>query len=235
MFGTKVIDCFTTNAMAYKYASIAPAHKFMPDWWRELPKPKNEGFAPQSNMKLCRGFIDHYKNSFIIPMWSDLDIGVGPKGTGGWRYQYADEGSSLVTHDPAQWGGLRDPRDIFHAKLTSPWHIRAKDDTRFIQMAPTYNLPASLRGMEFMPGNIEFKHQTATHMILLFDRPDGDQEIVYKLPLGMPIAHFIPLTEKKVKIKTHLVDEKEMRKIEITRVGFIDSYGKVKKCPFNFG
>jgi hypothetical protein len=204
MFGKKVVDCFTSNPMAFKHASIDSANKFLPDWWRQLPKPKDDGFAPGSNMKLCRGFIDHYKNSFIIPMWSDLDIEVGPKGSGEWRYQFADEASELITHEPEQWGGLRNPSDIFHAKIMSPWHLRSKDSTMFMQTAPTYNIPVQLRGMEIMPGTIEFKQQSATHVIAMFDRP------------------------------THLISREELSRIETTRVSFVNSYGKVKKCPFNF-
>ena len=52
-----------------------------------------------------------------------------------------------------------------------------------------------------------------------------------------PLVHLIPLTEKKVVVKNHIVSNQEYRQIQnkYKKVFFTNNYKKIKKCPFHKG
>jgi hypothetical protein len=92
-----VIDCYTDNPHAFEYAKPSKATEFLPKWWKSLPK---DGHA---NMSRCAGFIDLYRKSYVLPMWSDFDVWFNPDGSYNW--QYADLRSEAQVHDQAQYTG----------------------------------------------------------------------------------------------------------------------------------
>lgn len=99
------------SAINYTDNSILPAKKFIPDWYKKIPKNKNEnqivydnekGFAP--SVKLCLPFLDAFSSGYMIKLPYDLYIKnnngapflVGPSGIPdnqlpGWRESIAHE------------------------------------------------------------------------------------------------------------------------------------------------
>jgi hypothetical protein len=70
-----------------------------------------------------------------------------------------------------------------------------------------------------------------------------DDERIIELRAGEPAAMIIPLTERTLKIKTHLVSPQELNNMNPKPITFNHHYQFVKKamdkkeakCPFGFG
>lgn len=242
-----VVDCFTSNIDAHDSFPIQPANKFYPNWWKRLPNSfpveTNNGVQFENKtMRSCYGLINHYKQGFILPLWSDLIIQTQADGLGNsYSYQYADQRSEIGVHPVDQMG--KEFNSLVHVKLVSPWRIREKTGIEFIYMEPTWNQPGDLLTMSTPPGAIEYKYQHTSSVNMFLEK--GRK---YMFSAGRPMAHLIPLTEKELDLRCHLVSPLDLDK-DIRRVMhqgfpfFTDAYVQRKKrkialeepkCPFSF-
>lgn len=243
-----VVDCFTVNVDAHDTFPIQPANRFYPAWWKRLPNSypveTNHGVPiEQKTMKSCYGLLNHYKHGFILPLWSDLVVQTQADGLGNsYSYQYADNRSEIGVHPIDQMG--KEFNSLVHVKLVSPWRIREKTGIEFIYMEPTWNYPGDLLTMSTPPGTIEYKYQHTSSVNMFLEK--GRK---YAFSAGRPMAHIIPLTDKEVELKCHLVSPAETDS-SIRRVMhhgfpfFNDGYPQKKKrqmalekdskCPFSF-
>lgn len=234
------LDCFTSNIAVYEMAKIEPAIKFTPNWWRSLPNsyPSVWGEHPyfrDGTLKKCSGFLDLYKSGFILPMWCDLAIDVGPIGTDEFRYQYSNFESSAAVHPSGQRGAFCNEQNYQHLKLTSPWHLVCKNNINWIFMDVVWN-DINLSPYRVLTGVVNYKFIDGTHINIILKREEKTKHVF--IPYKTPLVHLIPMTEKKVKIKTHLVDsyelEKKKTKSKILNVRFENKLHELKKqmqCP----
>lgn len=226
------LDCYTSDRQAYEHAKIQQAGKFIPDWWKSLPKD-----VPFPTMRQCAGFIDLYKKSFVLPLWSDVDISISDDQ---YTWQYADHCSNAEGHSGAQFDGWVSEESNFHLKLISPWRLKC-DKEVFFQWSDVswdgervfkYTTPTAV---------VEYKYQHATNVNLLFNK-----KVVQDIRLhhGTPLVFITPLTEKKVVLRHHLVSESEVEQlsnpfpaVNIGRYMSAKKHAKKKesKCPFGFG
>jgi hypothetical protein len=243
-FKTKkvVIDAFISErySHAYDYAPIDYAEKFMPDWWKKLPKTeldfdimnrKNE------SMKTCAGFIDHMNKGLIIPLWSDLMIKTDVPDL--YSYQFSDGLSKCESHATKQRAGFQDER--INIKVISPWLIRSEKNVNFTFLPAFWNHEVP-PGFDLAIGTSNFYYQNATHMNLLVDI--GKRIFV---PFGKPMLHLMPLTERKIELRKHLVTEEQWHRENkrMISMSFNSAYFKLKKhrekmetenaskCPFS--
>jgi hypothetical protein len=227
------LDCYTSNANAYNFAKVDHANKFLPSWWKDMPPP-DKGFPKQTTIKNCSGFTNHFKYGFVIPMWSDLSIKVSPKGLSEYRYQFADGRSELLHHPAVEWGKFKDENTVQHIKLISPWIFSCNEDIDFLFIEPSWNFPQEMDGIKVLPGTVNYYWQTTTHINLMLEK--GEEPRDYGIQYHTPMAHIIPLTDRKVNLNVHLVSEEEIRQKSISPVSFSGSISKIKKtCPFGFG
>jgi hypothetical protein len=230
---TVVVDCFTSNTMAYHVSPIARAADHVPRWWRELKATNPNQLSPVSNMKYCRGMVDQFKRGFVLPLWSDLHVDVAAHGDPQFLYQFADRISEAEPHGAEQWGDFADPNKIQHLKLISPWSIRCNKKVDFLAIEPTWNMFSSLPGVRVPPGVVNFFWQTTSNINLLLTK--NPSPTLYRLPVGTPLLHYVPLTERVVQLKLHLVTDSELKKVKSAPVSFLRSYSNVKKgCPMGF-
>lgn len=233
------VDCLTTNVMAYEMAKIEPAIKFVPSWWKNLP-PNNPGMwgdhphIRESTLKRCNGFVDLYKSGFILPMWCDLAIDIGPVGSNYYRYQYSDFSSVAEAHPEEQRNMFCKQENYQHLKLLSPWYVTCKENINWIFMDVVWN-DTQLNNYRVLTGVLNFKFLNGTHINIIFKRENLETQIL--IPYKTPLAQIVPLTEKTVKIKHHLVDQNELEKKTSIRklcVKFDNRLQAVKKqmqCP----
>lgn len=234
------IDCFTTNVMAYEMAKIESAIKFVPQWWKNLPSSiastwGDHPYVKNGTLKKCDGFLNLYKHGFVIPMWCDLAVDVGAIGSDSFRYQYSDFESSANEHSQAQRGEFCNQKNYQHLKLISPWYINSKKNINWVFMDSVWN-DVDLLPYRVLTGVVNYKYVNGTHINIIFKRENKDRQIL--IPYKTPLVHLIPITEKKVKLNHHLVDEIELQKKVTTKnlgVKFINRLSAVKKqdkCPF---
>ncbi len=229
-----VVDCFTNNALVDELVRISPANEFYPDWWKNTPKEFASGITTTSTIKRCSGIIQNYQHGFILPMWSDLKIVTEP---GRMHYNLGDCISTAVSHDAREWNNYVNPQEVGHMKLFSPWKLKSKSDTPFLFVQPYWNFKP-FEGISIPSGVIDFKYQHSTNLNM-FIRLQPNLNVTIKF--GEPVAHLIPLTDKEVILKHHLVSDQEFAGMD-TRVAFTNNYKKIKemrkskevsKCPFH--
>lgn len=227
-----IVDCFVSDKSILDFSPIEKANKFIPDWWNNTPLViPNEKQHPQPTMRGCSGIIEHYKNGFMIPMWSDLSVTVQNKG---YSWQFSDYKTNANVHPSSQWDTFADKSEYGHLKISSPYFLKTKKDISWICTEPFWN--NQLKNNYFItPGTLNFKYQHATNINMMI--PLHDRNFIIKH--GHPMLHLIPLSEYNVELKHNLVSQEEIRKLEVPLISFTNSYFKRKsitdkKCPFHF-
>lgn len=213
-----VVDCFTYDPIVEKTAPILPAIRFYPKWLRDIPRERTqEKRLPDSNethkipsgtIKGCPGVVDYFKIGFIAPLWTDVSIAINPDG----RYTFtsADSPFELENHWPGQYDGFHGYQ---HLKIMFPWHIEEKTGIKFLLQRPMWvsnDNPVLINKLVSAGGVIDFASQHCLHLHMFAEIPAVRQEFI--LELGTPLLHIIPLSDKDVSIKTHIVDKTEWRK-----------------------
>ena len=233
-----IIDAFTKYSNVYEYASIKEANNFIPEWWKNMNSLYEEtnqyGIkTKKSTIKRCDGFIENYKNGFMIPAWSDFSILATDAN---WSYQFSDGISSIVSHPNKQFSDIFE--DYLHFKIISPWMIREKTGIKFAFTNPIWNNVDKSQILIFPQGIVEYKYQHATNINIFIKKTPIQNEFTF----GTPLAHIIPLSEKQVKIRNHLISDEEYRQLDDLHVNitFLNKYRKIintkgssTACPFN--
>jgi len=234
--GPVYLDCYTLNPQAYNVAQLRPANKFRPEWWDKLPPyveqqvsgaPQGMVF-PANTMKFCAGLQDFYKNSFCLPMWTELLLNIGPEGTDTYTWKFADSQSELSVHPQHQRGRFMDAFRYQHAKLIGPWRIRCSEDVNFLMCDPFWNDGDDPERPIIPPGVVNFKYQIGTNINLFFRRHSTEIKRI-ALKFNYPLVFLVPLTERKVIIRHHLVGLTEMRKITALSTAFNARYYQGRK------
>lgn len=240
--GPVYLDCYTSNADAYKYAKIEPAARFYPKWWKKLKNkysvidPSNPQLEMRESgtMRSCAGFTDLFKSALCIPLWSDLRLTVGPIGTDFYKWLYADGRSRAGVHGQAQRGDFMPDSEYQHFKLVTPWRIKCEEDVKFLLFDPTWTGDAN-NGVITPPGVLEFKYQAAANVNILVAR-DLESPRVVDLKYGTPLAFLAPLTERRVVLRYHLISTEEFERLPKGALTFVNAYNTTKKkeqeqCP----
>lgn len=237
-----VIDAFTKISGIQELHPIVPASKFLPDWWKNLPssynaQDNNTIVVQRPTLKRCDGFTQYYKTGFIIPMW--IDVAIKTTANGQWAYRLASNDTETIidSHSRNEFGNEFD--DLLHLKLHSPWLLSEKTGCQFHFASPFWNNIKTLRNFYTPPGIVNYHHQSSTHINLLFPKEDNQITIA----AGTPMVHIVPLTDRTVEVRCHVVSEKEHNQIYLKNYlgSFLGSYKKNKKsrnenkrCPFGF-
>lgn len=242
-----VLDCFTCIPSVYDNAKIKNGSNYFPDWWKSTPRT----FENRNTIKSCRGFIDYFRDGIVIPSWFEADIHVYPFNDPeqrSFRVQYSNNYVDLsASHDNVQFMDFakHNGRNI---KIKSPWAFKTKADINFLWTQPTWHMRNNFNKISVLPAVVNFKYQHHTHINFFLEL--GESEYTVNLPPITPLVMIHPMTEKKVEIKTHLVDEKEFNRVFSTEDLILnrdlqdeskeyerkkqlkDKIEKIERCPF---
>lgn len=236
-----VVDSFTHLPPVHKLYPIDNGTNKFPSWFKKMPatymKITEHGILhKQATIKTCSGILDLYKNSFSMPLWSDLIINT--KQDGNWAYQYASSQSPDITdHDIRQ---LPEINSYIHLKLSSPWLITEKTGVNFYFTDSFYNKMDRWNDYKNVPAIVNYKYQHTSNINMFVPKVAS----TISIDAGTPIATLIPLTERDVVIKSHLISVEEWNRLKDSathRQSFTNSYEKAKnivnnksKCPMAF-
>lgn len=234
---TITLDAFINHNGIYQYFPIKRASEFFPDWFKNAKSFYNtriEEFDLQyPTIKKCQGIISLYSSGFIIPNWGDFNILV--KETGEYHSYTETDTVFFIEHCREQF--TENFKDFVHLKLNSPWILKEKQGIKFHFTNPIWNNINKLSDFVIPDGIIDYKYQNSTNINFLLFKKNNE----IKVKAGNPLAHIIPLTEKKVNLKLHLVSNDEYDKLRQASYLFsvVNRYKKVKKiqenkCPFGF-
>lgn len=220
------LDCFTASSSAMRFAQPSKAGKFVPKWWKDL----KDGVEVNSTMKNCVGFTHLYASSIALPFWCDMDIGVTQTGV---NWMFYDNETHAEVHPPAQRGAYLPHTEFQQLKVVSPWFFRDVSGVNFYVAGSPWNMSNPFEYL-IPPGVVNFKHQFSTNLNLLFKREQQPKN--YKMNLGDVGLLFLPMTEKKVVIKTHLVSETEIKRFRefapVRRRAYFVNKSFEAGCPF---
>jgi hypothetical protein len=239
------IDCFTSSSVAYEYFPVTPSIEIKPTWWETLPtnfEVNESGTLRQKSatIKKCPGIFNLLKKGFMILNPAELSMEI--KNIGGefkFSYEFVGQNSRghIDLHDHRQYLGVFNNKYL-QAKITLPWLIQEKNGVEFLLSEPTWLMKDPLEYL-IPPGILDFKYQNNINVNLFFELKESRIDI----SPGFPLTQLIPISDKKIKIKNHLIsDEEYQKKFELSQpFGWISSYKKRKelinkksKCPFRF-
>ena len=241
------LDCFTFRPEVYEFSSVDYSHKFYPEWWLKLPKTQQKmnlsgKVSEITTMKGCVGFVNYYKYGITIPLWSDLRLSYLANERK-FDVEFAFKKHTHGEHLIEQMTGLINPDEFAHIKLMSPWIFKTKEDIQWAWMQHTWNF-SPVNKITILPAIIDFKYQNGTNVNFLISTKIRE----CFLPNNQPLVNIIPLSERKVKIHRHLVNEREFEILAASSYPtyFKGKYKKIKqiiigrekeqkKCPFGFG
>lgn len=238
-----VLDLFTQRQMIFDAAKPKLAPQFYPDWWKELKTELQMGdeLFPTATMRRCMGFVDHYKHGFVIPMWSDFRIELGPIGDPFFRAQCSDNTTSLGEHPAALRGAYLPNSHYQHLKMYTPWAAKCKEDVYWKWEQPTWSY-RNPNKIILLPGTIEYKYQYSMNANLMFAR-EAEKTLI-EIPFQQPLVHVTPLTERDLELRYHMVEGSEYDRLmqgeKLSNINRYRAYRRVReseesKCPFGFG
>lgn len=218
------INFYTNNPLAYNYHKPEKANNFIPQEWKELPKyTKTKLIHSQvSNVnnptiKNCPAIKQLYSLGFIIPFWGDLEIGIDEEGkirtTNDEQYSNVD----FSSHKPAQLGNFFPGWK--QVKFHCPWQIITSEYVPFLITDCTWSNSNLKSNMTFLNGIMDFfyNHGTNLNCFIKFNS-------FLELKAGIPFAHAIPITNKKLKYNYHYIETP----------GMLDFHVKKSKLPFAY-
>lgn len=230
------LDCFTHLGSVYQYTPLVSATKAKPEWFEKVRKTESkyvnngEGLELKYNptLRTCYGFLELFRRGFVIENWCDLAVHSDVEN---YQYHYS-YGEKPEYHNALQYHpGFR---NYFIIKLKSPWLIKNKENTKFIMTGAEWHLEDL--DIKILPGVLDFKSQSSSNIFIAFKRVKSE----FLIKMGQPLAHFVPLSDKSVRIHQHLVtkDEYDSLKYDSTcSYGWRRAYNLIRRnekrdCPF---
>ena len=218
-----ILDAYTCRPDVFKYTPIASAKSHRPRWVSALPTHIESGLDQHPTIKRCPGLNDYFSKGFIIPMWSDLRV----RATGeGLSYQFADLMSSCGFHRKELSAGYMTRGNYEHCQIQTPWALRCNKNIDFLFSKVEWYFDQL--GKVYIPsGIVRYVHQSAATINAFFP---ANGEII-QISHGQPLMHVLPLSDKKVTLKTHLVTKPEFDRIamESRPCAFANSFLKREK------
>jgi hypothetical protein len=202
------LDCFTTDQHAYNLTPIIYANKTKPQWFKEIPLPKKHveidyenKQTKHRNLRSCHGFLEFYKKGVVLESWCDMAF--KSEGNGSITY-YVSGPKEPVSHDTEQYGNAF-PKYV-NVKLRSPWQFVCSEDVPFLFVGAEWALGDY--GFKVLPGVVDLKFSGQGNFFIMIPRNTEE----FFIRSGQPLIHIIPLTEKKLKHKNHLLTQAEYNK-----------------------
>lgn len=231
------LDCFTCDPNVHKYTPIVSASKTIPEWFLNVPVPENpveldfiNEEVKHRNIRSCYGFLEFYKKGVVMESWCDMGIKTETD-----SFQCFFSGPpDPISHKSEQYGNAFSK--YFNLKMRSPWLFNCSQNINFMFVGAEWSLGDY--DIKVLPGIVNFELASSGNFFIMIPRKQ-DQFIIN---MGTPMIHIVPLTEKKIKHKVHLLTKGEYaKKINVPSYSFF-GWRKVKGiikrnekrgCPFS--
>jgi hypothetical protein len=192
------------NIQTYNLFPAIETRRIIPSWFKTCPKSEFNWFKfiPDRTVKSCPGIIDYINSGFVTPLWSDVNIRTSPEQIE-W-YSAKEDPNFFQYHETL----IQSPgfyNNQFMLKTINPWRIKKrKQDIKIISVFAQYHHSKSLP-YSFMQGTLDTKMTTALNFFIAFPKTNA----TYELKAGDIFMQYIPLSDKQLVIKNHLVSKQE--------------------------
>jgi hypothetical protein len=173
---------------AYDLPRPFPAHKEIPEWYKEMPADAEVG----GTVKRCPPFLEAMTCGYIIPLVADITLARDQTGAfhgeGPVFHDRGDFCRPLVqSHNPVQVRGS--PVEQFPmVKLFNPWLIRTSPGYSALFLAPQNRFQKFFYPVAGLVETDLFYREVNVPGVLTL--PPGTH---VKLPRGMPLVQVIPI------------------------------------------
>lgn len=225
-----VVDAFTYDESVFTKYPISK--NIMPSWWKDTASSfsvlDNGKSLKVGTLKRCDGLLALINETLYIPAWGDIKISSNST-----ECTIVSDNVQIQNHLYNQIP-YKISEAYNHYKLVSPWHFSEKRGIKFLLFEQTWNLIGADMHPLVVPGILEFKYQNGTNINILC-RHGANTDI----SAGTAIAGLIPLSEKSIDLKVHLVSIEEFNtKNSMLAVAnrTLGDYKKVLKgstCPYH--
>jgi len=224
------LDIFTDDLYVYEYFPIVKSSNNYPTWWKNIDKnienPNIRGITSNS-MKRCAGFLDLFKNSYIVPLWEELVFNIDSNNNV--SHFSSSDSIHISSHPPYQRGDFLPENYYTHVKISTPWVARSNISLNYLSVSPTWYDSNFIDYFHVPPGIKDYYFTSSMNAHGILRKESGAYFI---LKAGTPLYHILPITEKKVKLNCHY-DPEEVRKIDsltsFNRFSHNHGYYKIKK------
>ena len=226
-----VIDFFCDQACSGSFNAFQTAKpdfsvKYFPDWFKKTTAtypydngsvtcPHTGRLATSMSIKTCPGVTDLYKQSITVPSWFVMEVDVDKEGLS--VKSPLQELVSHMSHPNQQFKNFVNSDQAVNLKVDTPWIVQSKPNIQIMFVEPRWDNYNRYRYMTVLPGIMDLKYTNVLKINHLFDVPN-DPDTVYTTRWDVldPLVHIIPITDKEVEIKHHVVDIETMKKIKPT-------------------
>ena len=199
-----ILDCYTYNVYAYNFAKINHGYHYIPEWWKKTPTITENSTR---TIKKCPAVIEYYKKGIVLPMWCEVKIQVNPIGDKELcRWESSQKDFQIVTHAQEQFDGFT-KNNGNNLKILSPWFIKCEEEIYFTYTQPIWSQRDTMFNLILTPGVLSFKHQMWTSLNYFIEQKDVQQNIHIEPLTPMLIMH--PMSERKIKLRHHLLTTKD--------------------------
>jgi hypothetical protein len=188
-----------------------PAHKFIPQWWKTLPK--QQPYPEQQTVKVCPSFPDFFSQGYIIPMWTDLAVSYDKK-TGRLEWLAGRPGPNnpfrVEPHTNDQFldyvdADVRGNPVNFVFKVECPWMITTPKGYSVLQLPLFYHYE---NNFSVLPG---ITHTDMFNQVNQQVTYHGDGEYL-TIKRGTPFVQYIPFKRTKYDIDVRRMTEDDTSK-----------------------
>lgn len=241
-----ILDCFTDCPATYEFAKPDFAYKFFPNWFLSLKKTVLHKGQPHPTIRECHSFKRYYTaNTIVIPMPYMATIEIGTVKNPYYEWHSHQKEKFLFKHLNSQTNGFVED-NYFFTKISPPWKFRTNNFVEFLWSDPVWNRHNPL-DYSILPATIDFKYQFDIQVNTLFTYKETPQKINFTT--GQALVMLAPRTDKLIKIKHHLVDQKIIKGLSgvgdsLIKKSYLQKKQIIKaaeerntmsKCPFHLG
>jgi hypothetical protein len=240
-----VVDCFTSNSAVFELSKIDYAHKYSPQGWKSLPAvieakanldPESSVILPIPTIKKCPGLSSLFTTGFILPSWTDMTIEVKANG----KFSVFDPGKAQRAEQHPEWlwwNGLYE--GYTHIKFKSPWFIKEKSGINFLWHECDWHNTERISDFHVLSGIVDYRAQHQTNINVFMKKNS-----IVKIKVGDPLVHIVPLTDKEIELRHHLINDSDDEQIiKAPRILWFGQHRALlqakqnneSKCPFGFG
>ncbi len=202
-----------------KIPTPAPASKFLPDWFRNLPREigmKDAHGLPGLTVRACLPVADIMSLGWIIPLPFDIWAAPDPH-TGHLQFRWKDgiDFSPLDQHHPGQIGGDASPFEgMMPLKFINPWRVTLPPgwSASFVHPINHFELPFTA-----FSGAVDCDALDVPVNVPFFWTARAPEVHV---PAGTPMVQVIPYERGKMpkaEMRSETSDEAQTRKMALGR------------------
>jgi hypothetical protein len=181
-----------------------PAHKFIPDWWKNMPVSKD---FENSTVKDCPAFPDYFSLGFVMPMWMDSILEYNEENDR-WDAYAPSEMKQWTIHPHKQFldytsASAYGSKGSIVFKSESPWKIITPPGYSVLQLPLFYHFNHEF---SVLPGIIDTDiHHEMNHPTLYH----GDGKKIF-IKRGQAFALYVPFkrTDYDMEIRTETEEDK---------------------------